>query len=289
MLVLRAGERVTHETAGRPGLGFSDVDQNPMRAAMIAGMDATGRWPAVQTLRSWERSRLRLRPGEHLLDVGCGTGDVLVGLAADVPLGRGVGVDASAEMLDEASRRARRAGVAVELVKGDAARIEFPDGAFDACRSERTLQWLRDPDAALRELVRLARPGGRVVVTDTDWRTFLVDHPDPDLAAKILAGLATTRGAGHSVGGRLLNLLRDAGAQQVEVAAATHTWTAWDPDRTAQPSGFVPLRAAAGGLVEAGHIGVEDLDRFIALQEDAARHDRLFMSLTMFSAAGVAP
>ena len=92
--------------------GFTAVDAQPDATPLIAAMDATATFPAVRQLRAHERERLALRPGDRLLDVGCGLGDVAMALAPEVaPGGEVVGVDASEAMLDVARRRApRRAG-----------------------------------------------------------------------------------------------------------------------------------------------------------------------------------
>ena len=87
-----------------PMKGFSDVDAMPDPALLVAGMDATAQWPAVRTLRQWERDRLAVSPGDAVLDVGCGAGDVIIELAAIVGGdGRAVGVDYSEQMLAAAT------------------------------------------------------------------------------------------------------------------------------------------------------------------------------------------
>jgi 2-polyprenyl-3-methyl-5-hydroxy-6-metoxy-1,4-benzoquinol methylase len=104
--------------------------------------------------------------GRRILDVGTGTGRAAIALAR-----RGAivtGVDASAEMLDVAARRAREAGVAVggadagvTFLRGDAHRLDFPDRAFDAVVCLRVLMHTPDWRASLRELCRVS--SGRVV------------------------------------------------------------------------------------------------------------------------------
>lgn len=270
--------------------GFSQVDRQPDPAVLIAGMEATARWPAVGRLRRWERERLRVGSGDAVLDVGCGPADVLTQLAAVVaPDGRAVGVDASEQMLAAAAARAGSVDAAVELQVGDAAALPFPDGAFDAVRCERTLQWMDDPAAAVAEMVRVTRAGGRICVLDTDWRTLVVDHPSPALARTFLDAMAAGRGSGMTAGGRLVNLLRDAGVAQVEATAETHVWTAWDPDESVAPSGFVPFRVVAGHLVDDGLLSASDADGMVTGLEESARRDRFFMAVTIFGAAGVGP
>jgi demethylmenaquinone methyltransferase/2-methoxy-6-polyprenyl-1,4-benzoquinol methylase len=100
-------------------------------------------------------------PGARVLDVATGTGMV----AAELLARRGdcsvVGIDQSAQML--AGARARFAGDdRVELLEGQAERLPFADGSFDALTFTYLLRYVDDPPATLRELARVVRPGGRV-------------------------------------------------------------------------------------------------------------------------------
>ena len=270
--------------------GFSQVDGQADPGILIAGMEATARWPAVQRLRRWERERLQVTAGDHVLDVGCGAGDVLVELAGVVgPAGSATGIDASEQMLAATRDRAEREGVSVELAVGDATDLQLDAATFNAVRCERTLQWVHDPGAAVRELVRVTAPGGRVCVMDTDWRTLLIDHPDPALLQRFLETMAAVRGEQVTVGARLVNLLRNAGLSDVGAAAETHMWLEWNPDESLSPPGMVPLRFVAADLVEQGLLEATEAEAMIGQFEQSARDGRFFVALTMFAACGMKP
>lgn len=64
---------------------------------------------------------------------------------------------------------------------GDALALDEPDDSFDAARCERVLQWVSDPAAAVAELTRVVRPGGRICLIDTDWSTLRLDAGDPNI------------------------------------------------------------------------------------------------------------
>jgi SAM-dependent methyltransferase len=105
------------------------------------------------------------KPGERVLDVGCGTGIVARQAAPRVGrAGRVVGLDLNEGML----RVARRAGAdrvpAIEWRQGDAAALPFPDGSFDVVTCQQALQFFADPGAALRGMRRVLAPGGRAAV-----------------------------------------------------------------------------------------------------------------------------
>ena len=136
--------------------------------------------------RIWKRRLVRLArlgPGQQALDVCCGTGDVAFALAqtgANV-----VGLDFSPEMLAVAAERLERfpgTPGAVRFVEGDALKLPFPDGAFDAVTIAYGLRNLADLEAGVAEMHRVLRPGGRLLALDFGkpanplWRTLYFAH-----------------------------------------------------------------------------------------------------------------
>ncbi len=114
---------------------------------------------------------LASEPCARVLDIGCGTGRLAERLvtASEVRSLRSVvGCDFSAGMLAHAAERLARGGatraVAAALVRGDATRLPFADASFDAAVSTEAFHWFPDQDAALRELHRVLRPGGRLLL-----------------------------------------------------------------------------------------------------------------------------
>jgi ubiquinone/menaquinone biosynthesis C-methylase UbiE len=108
-------------------------------------------------------ARLSLDPEDRLLDVGCGTGALLHELARSHPAARLSGVDPVPEMLAVARSRL---SPKVELLEGCAERLPFADERFDVIVSCNMFHYLRRPAAALAEMARVLRPGGRLVITD---------------------------------------------------------------------------------------------------------------------------
>lgn len=119
--------------------------------------------------RWWKREMIELaagKPVERALDLCCGTGDVTFALAR-----RGlevVGLDFSEPMLAVANHRleTRKESGQVKFLRGDAQQIPFPDGSFDLVTISYGLRNLADWEKGLREMLRVAKPGGRVLVLD---------------------------------------------------------------------------------------------------------------------------
>jgi len=131
-----------------------------MNTAMTAGMHH--RW------RQRAADRAELGPGDAALDVCCGTGDLAIELAARVgPEGTVVGCDFSEPMLELARRKAGDRELSqVRFEWADALELPYPDGAFDAVTVGFGARNLADLDGGLRELARVLRPGGRLVILE---------------------------------------------------------------------------------------------------------------------------
>ncbi|TML64893.1 MAG: methyltransferase domain-containing protein, partial [Actinobacteria bacterium] len=114
----------------------------------------------------WRRflvSRVQAGPDDTVLDVATGTAAVAIELVRRTGCSV-VGLDQSPEMLAEARRRLSAAGLAerIELVEGTADDLPFEDGAFDGLTFTYLLRYVDDPEATVRELARVLRPGGRI-------------------------------------------------------------------------------------------------------------------------------
>ncbi|UDY35344.1 methyltransferase domain-containing protein [Dermatobacter hominis] len=258
-----------------PVMPFSDVDAADA-AELVSMMDATDRWPAVRAARDWVLERAGT--GGRSLDVGAGPGTFHAGAG---PRWTGVDVDAAAAMV--AADRTRHPDALV--VRADGERLPIATGTVDLVHAERVLQWAPDPGAILHELVRVAAPSGLVAVTDTDWSTLSVDHPDDDAAARLsAAALRWVRWPtlARTVPRRLVAL----GLDDVEVRAGAVTLSGWEPDAPGQEDGppGLPLRtiaAAAGPGGPAAH----DVDRLGTL----ARTGRFLATLTVVTTMGRRP
>jgi len=104
---------------------------------------------------------LREEPPHDVLDIGCGTGQLGHRIRTGLHGVRVVGCDFSAGMLHEARRR----DGGVRWVQGDATRLPFATAAFDAVVSTQAFHWFPDQPAALAEITRVLRPGGRLLVS----------------------------------------------------------------------------------------------------------------------------
>ncbi|MCR4406023.1 MAG: methyltransferase domain-containing protein [Anaerolineae bacterium] len=122
---------------------------------VVSWLVSLGNW------RRWQRAAIPYLPGERVLDLAFGTGNLLIDLAGAGY--RPYGLDLSPYMVRIARRKLRRRGLDVPLCRGWAQALPFTDGAFDAVVSTFPAEFILQP-STLREVARVLRPGGRAVV-----------------------------------------------------------------------------------------------------------------------------
>jgi len=136
---------------------FTSLPQRYDRLAEILSMGQNGRWRRAMV------DRIEPSAPARVLDVASGTAGVALQLAARTPADV-IGVDLTIGMLAQGQRNVAAAGLnsRVQLVAGRAEQLPFPDASFDALTFTYLLRYVDDPEATLRELARVVKPGGAV-------------------------------------------------------------------------------------------------------------------------------
>jgi SAM-dependent methyltransferase len=165
----------------------------------------------------------RLEATARVLDVGCGPGTITVDLAARVPQGEVVGVDAAGDVLDLARQEAGRQGRPnVRFEAGDVYHLAFADASFDVVHAHQVLQHLGNPVGALAEMRRVCRPGGLIAARDSDYGGMIWFPEDPGLAEwrALYQRVARAVGGEPDAGRRMLSWARAAGFAAVGASAS---------------------------------------------------------------------
>ncbi|HEV7787987.1 MAG TPA: methyltransferase domain-containing protein [Pseudonocardia sp.] len=153
---------------------------------------ATYTTPDIVAQRAAIRAALNLLAGERVLDIGSGPGYLAREMAELVgPGGTVHGVDISENMLAIARTTGPAQGsppgsAPVEFSAGEANTLPFPDGSFDVVTVTQVYEYVAEVAAALTEAHRVLRPGGRLLVLDTDWDSIVWRSGDPDRMRRVL-------------------------------------------------------------------------------------------------------
>ncbi|MEU7757787.1 MULTISPECIES: methyltransferase domain-containing protein [Micromonospora] len=160
--------------------GFTDVDRQPDPDSWVGVLDRLTDEPFYQAYQHRVRELLHPAPGLRYLDVGAGTGASAVRLRDEH--------DADVVTVDRALTMAAAMQVRglSRCTVADANRLPFRDDSFDGAWADRTVQHLAHPRTAIAELVRVVRPGGRIVLADPDYDTQVLDITDQALARRVL-------------------------------------------------------------------------------------------------------
>ncbi|MEV4804377.1 methyltransferase domain-containing protein [Nonomuraea sp. NPDC049421] len=241
-----------------------------MSNELIKLLDRADAMPAAALLRARTYDLLRLKPGETVVDVGCGAGRAVAELIDRNVTA--VGVDVSEEMIKVARQRRPDAGFRVS----DACHLPLADHEVAGYRADKVFHELADPAKALTEAVRVLAPGGRIVLIGQDWDTIVIDSDQPALTRTIVharADLTTNPRAARAY----RNLLLDAGFRDVEVEVHVGVFTG--------ETMLVMLTGIAQAAHAAGAITREEYDAWTGEQARRADEDRLFLALPLFVAS----
>jgi ubiquinone/menaquinone biosynthesis C-methylase UbiE len=257
-------------------MSFSFADD-----AVIARLSAMYLAPDLCELRAFLLDRLAPQSGERVLDIGCGPGVTLAEIASRIgPRGVAVGLDVAEPMLEAALKRAQARNVAVELHHGGAEQLPFPDASFDAVLCVQVLEYCADPATAVAEAMRVARPGGRLVLSDTDWDTAVYPGADRALTRRVVAAWSDHDADGW-MGRRLNPLLRAAGAKELD----THVYVVTN-DRYEEPlMGWSLSRLMGDWVAKSGRVPREEVDRWHGDLEAQHQAGRYFFSLNRYVCA----
>jgi ubiquinone/menaquinone biosynthesis C-methylase UbiE len=201
--------------------GFRAVDQTSDPEFFIRILDEAGKLDSIQDCKHKMLTILDPQEGHRILDVGCGVGGDVMALARMVGSdGLVTGMDISETMIAEARKRSAGSGLSVEWRVGDAQRLDFPDDTFDSCRAERIFGHVEDPRQLLAEMIRVARPGGLVLVFDLDVDAFIYDIPDRALNRKVIHAMCDGFRNG-CIGRQLPALFRTSGLMDIFIIPYT--------------------------------------------------------------------
>ena len=249
-------------------------------AATARGLEQTYRTPDLVAQRARTLDLLAPTPGERILDIGVGPGLLAYDLARLVgPEGQVVGLDVSPDMLALARERLADLPQATCL-EADAVDLGGADGRFDAAVSTQVHEYVADMPRAIAELHRVLRPGGRLLMLDTDWRSIVWHSSDKPRMERVLAvwdGHLTDPHLPATLG----PLLRRGGFEVRRVEILPMLTPRWQP--TSYAAGiFSSIAAFAGRHGPEKGLGAAEVEAWEADQMDLIARDEFFFSLNRY-------
>jgi ubiquinone/menaquinone biosynthesis C-methylase UbiE len=245
-------------------------------------MNTLGGVAAIQAYKQETFALLGAQPGSQLLDVGCGPGTDAQALAELVRLtGRVIGVDKSATMIAAAQERVQSIDLPLTYQVGDIYNLEFADNRFDGCRADRVFHHLTEPRAALAELVRVTRSGGRIVLAEPDFDAILIDSPDKAVTRQVIQQRSDLYPNGWC-GRQLPGLFKEAGLTDLIVSPKTLIFE--DFDFVNQH--VLGLRDAAEILQAVGRLSSQQVEEWLAQLAQSSQSGLFFCMCTLMIVSG---
>ncbi|MDD4136705.1 MAG: methyltransferase domain-containing protein [Methanoregula sp.] len=261
--------------------GFAGVDGAGDARSFVTYLDLIHSLPFFQECKRQSYQKLAIQPGASVLEIGCGNGvdaAILAGMTG--PTGQVIGIDVSSTMLTSARTRDCAGSIIPGYVLCDASNLAFSDATFDAVRADRVLQHTKDPAAVIREMARVTRHAGKIVVFEPDWETFILWPGGREVTRKILNFWCDRIPSGWA--GRSLSTgFSTAGLSDVEVTPVSLVITGLPLARR-----IFDLETTATLAVQAGIVSSRQAETWAEEHSRADAAGQFFSSLTFYLVAG---
>jgi arsenite methyltransferase len=254
------------------------MSQLEFNAEMAAELEVVYSRRDILRRRALVHEALGAAPGERILDAGCGPGfyvaETLDRVGAE---GSVVGVDASPAMLSVAAKRCEGHDN-VSFHEGDVTALPVADADFDKALSVQVLEYVADIPAALGELFRVLRPGGRLLIWDVDWATVSWYSEDPERMERFLRAWDLHL-SDPSLPRTLSAQMRAAGFEGVEMEG--HAFTTND----------LTVETYAGGVASlmADFVGTDEAEDWAKEQRDLQARGESYFACIQFCFTATRP
>jgi len=219
---------------------------------------------------------LAVQPGQRVIDLGCGTGDLLRLLAPLVAPGTAVGVDLSETMIAEARGRTDSQSPNLSFRIGNVQELPFEAASFDRVMATQLLLHVPDPGQALAEMRRVLAPGGLISIAEFDWGTVAVECTQRELGRRFTR-LACDELRNGLIVRELPWRLRDLGFDQIRITPSVDI----AQDLDAFYRWFI--EPAMPHFVKIGGFSAAEADAFLGDLKERAAQGRYFSSRTYYS------
>lgn len=232
---------------------------------------------------------LNLDAAQTVLDIGCGPGVDLIRMAELTSPGvQIIGIDFDPQMVRDAINATESKGLQnrIRIVEGSVFSLPFEDSTMDRIRAERLFQVLPDdPEteiSILNEMIRVLKPGGILVLADTDWATASVDFSDTNLERRLIRFFGEQRRPNGLGARRFYSLLKSRNLQQLDIQAMPvimHAFSEMDP----------LYKYIAEEALKDRIINESEAENWVTEIEQKSKSGALFASVNMNIVKGINP
>jgi ubiquinone/menaquinone biosynthesis C-methylase UbiE len=262
-------------------MSFNRIDETENPGEFIAFLDVASRNKDITAMKRRTYELLDATPGRRILEVGCGTGDDARQIAEMIaPTGSLIAIDKSEAIIGEARRRSRGRNDSIKFAVGDATNLDMESATFDACRIERTLIHIPEPNAAMSEMVRVLNTSGKLVAYEPDLETYVIDSSYRKLTRRLLGYWYSQLQSGW-VARHLLTLFKESGLADISIEPRAMIY---DFNMVSQSFYGTMERAA-----EAGVASVDEISDWFADLERAHNNGTFFCANMGYIVSGSKP
>lgn len=261
------------------GVGFRDVDSQDL-PELVHCLDFINALPVFRSYKSLSWEALDIRREQLIVDVACGVGFDAIELAKQFAKTSFIGVDLSQKFLDLAERRAD--GLPnLSFRRGDAESLPLESDEADAARVDRSLQHMSNPRAAISEMRRIIRPGGRIVATEPDWGSFILYNGELETSSRIANEFRGSIRNPH-IGRELGALFNECGVKQIQ--SRIHPLYLHDVESA---DVVFDLNRVIGRCVDSQLLGDEDARRWLRDAQTSSANGAFMAYLNIVEFSGV--
>lgn len=255
-------------------------------------------WAAALNLRASADDQKSLRSklidlaqvlkNQKVVEIGCGTGALLLDLASAVGTsGRVTGLEPQPVLADVAKQIITEQNLSdvISVITDSAEHLSLPDAMTDSCFAQTVLIHL-PPDVclkALKEMVRIVKSGGKIISADQDGDTWIINHPERELTRRIIQFNSDQRYADGWTGRRIESLFRRAGLINVKAVPHVHV------DRGADSYLFGMAKRIAAAAKDTGVLQEDEYLLWSEGLEETAQKGEFFSSINYYCCMGLKP
>ncbi|WP_100407690.1 methyltransferase domain-containing protein [Bacillus solitudinis] len=235
--------------------------------------------PMPDVIASWKfyLEQLDIKPGDSVLDVGCNTGDTehfLISLFPFVNKVVGLDYDENRIAVAKETWESKGKNEKIEFIQGDGSALPFNDNTFDKIICAETLEWIKDPKTAIKEIKRVLKPNGIALIQHTDWDQTVYTTTNIEKTRLIIQSFGDS-GPDGIIGRRLLVMCKQVGFNKVSPLVYTMI-----NDKFEEPYySFKLAKMIKDWLLTKKIINNEELESWISELKEMSLNDEFYFSI----------